>query len=65
MVRYANDLIFIFMNINGNIRNERENRRKLRGVHKNTGISAATYPRVANLVPNQCKDQVFLPYGQI
>ena len=52
MVGYANYRIFIFMDINGNKRNERKNHIKIRGLPKNTNISAATYARVTNFVPN-------------
>ena len=55
MVRYTNYVIFIFIfkNINANIRNERQIVEKLRGVPKDTGISAATFLRVTKLVSNQ------------
>ena len=50
MVEYANYVIVMFININENIRNEKKNHRKIRGVPtKITNISVANYPRVQNL----------------
>ena len=62
VVLYENDLISIFININENFRNERQNLRKIKGcTYKITNISAALSPSVSNLVPNQCLDIVLLP----
>ena len=51
MVRYADYLIYIFIDIYGNIRNLRTLWEKLRGyTYKITHISAAYFPSVAHLV---------------
>ena len=51
MVKYANCLIYIFMNININTRLKRKNRQKIKGyTYKITNISAAHCPRVANSI---------------
>ena len=51
MVRYADYLIYIFINIYGNIRNQRTSQKKFRGyTYKITHISAANFPIVAHLV---------------
>ena len=51
----------MFMIINETFSNQKEIIRKLRGcTYKITGISAAYYPRVQNLVPNQCLDLAIL-----
>ena len=51
----------MFMIINETFSNQKEIIRKLRGgTYKITCISAAYYPRVQNLVPNQCLDVVIL-----
>ena len=56
MIRYANYLIIIFMNINENIRNERKSKNKMGVIYKTTVISAAIYYKLQNLVPNQSLD---------
>ena len=51
MVRYAVYLIYIFINIYGNIRNQRTSQKKLMGyTYKITHISAANFPSVEHLV---------------
>ena len=58
-------LINILTN-NGNIRNEKKSKIKLkRYTFKFTQISAAYCYRVQNLILNQCYDIVFIPYGLI
>ena len=53
-VVYADYLICMFMNINGNTRSERKITEKLRGYsYKITQISTAKYPRVVHLVSYQ------------
>ena len=48
LVRYADYLIYIFININGKIRNKK-NHRKIKGLYLEiTNISAAHCPKVAH-----------------
>ena len=54
IVRYTNDPICIFMNINENIRNKRKVVENLKGCTYNiTHITAAHYSRLPKLTPNE------------
>ena len=54
MNKYKNNLIWIFMNINVNIRNKRKLFEKLMWhTNKITSTPAANYPRLQDLVPKK------------
>ena len=59
---YANYLISIFMNINENFRNERNDLRKIKWcAYKVINVSPTMCSGVSNVVPIQCSDIVLLP----
>ena len=61
-ILYENYLICIFMNINENFHNERENLGKIKGcTYKMTNVSPNMCSSVSNLVPIKCLDIVLLP----
>ena len=57
MIKYTNDLIWIPININVNIRNKT----KLVDSYQITSTPAAYYPRLQNLVPNNSWDTGMRP----
>ena len=62
VVLYENYPICIFMNINENFSNERENLRNIKGcTYKITNVSPTICSSVSNLMPIQCLEIVLLP----
>ena len=53
MLRYANYLIIISMNINENIKIERKSSKKMEFIYKTTLVSASINRKLQNLVPNR------------
>ena len=61
MIRYDKYIIIIFMNINGNFRNEKKSRKIMRCIYKATHIIAAINQKSQNVVPkivSECDQEI-------